>query len=267
MTTRESQQTLQEAALFPLSPWERVRVRVFRATNRRPAPFMVSRAGVLQRPVSNHTPRRHLSVLPLGRRLRPARFPRNHFPHTKPPPSPLARRARLLPLSKGRGRFGRLRPKSVRGPPRNPHRPPTPFVVSRAGVLRRPVSNHTHQQPCPSRRPIPPTYGRRPRPARLPLVISRTSNPVRIHPPRGRTDLPLSKGRGRTCPGLDPGFRRLRRKSVRSLPSNKPPLKSPPLAPSPLRERVGVRVALTPSNQAPEHQAKPSPTSSEKPSQ
>jgi len=41
MMTRASLQSLRKTALFPLSPWERVRVRVFRATNYRPTPFVM----------------------------------------------------------------------------------------------------------------------------------------------------------------------------------------------------------------------------------
>ena len=39
---------------------------------------------------------------------------------------------------------------------------------------------------------------------------------------KGTPFFTLSKGRGRTCPGLDPGFGRLRPKSVRGLPRNQP---------------------------------------------
>ena len=59
-----------------------------------------------------------------------------------------------------------------------------PFVVSRAEVFRRTVSNHTRRQPCPSRRPNPSGVGAGPRPARLPRNLHRQPTPVRGGPGR-----------------------------------------------------------------------------------
>ena len=92
----------------------------------------------------------------------------------------------LFTLSKGRGRFGRLRPKSVRGPPR------------------------TQPQPIPTVRVAlhPPGASRPPSPLRKPLQNApscSSAGPL----------FTLSKGRGR--------LGRLRPKSVRGLPRTPPP--------------------------------------------
>ena len=76
----------------------------------------------------------------------------------------------------------------------------------------------------------------------------------------------LSKGRGRTCTGLDPGFRRPRRKSVRGLPRNHPritqrsPLGEGRSLPQPAPDAIrGTRSGGEdlPGNQAPVTQRSP----------
>ena len=99
----------------------------------------------------------------------------------------LFKRTPLFTLSKGRGRFRRPRRKSVRGLPRN-------------------------QLRVTQRSPLGEGWGEG-------LPGNHSWGYVRVLP-RGAPLFTLSKGRGRACPGLDPGFGRLRPKPVRGLPCN-----------------------------------------------
>ena len=162
-------------------------------------------------------------------------------PTTPPPPTP-----QLFTLSKGRGRFGRPRPKPVRGLPRNPR--PTHLDPSRRHQLFT----------------LSEGRGRFRRLRRKPVRGLPRTQPQQQQPPPKRHQLfTLSKGRGR-C-------RRPRRQSVRGLPSNQPPYRPqhqkklntyPPTKPQPASTKKTGNKSTTPANSSPTTQQKTRPTSS-----